>query len=176
MRQWMYRPAEHDWAGGLTANQLVQLAAQDAYRCADRIRLRFFSPTAFCLAVRGGRLRWMSVPLPELVFGSLFRRLQAFYAGLELRDSVRDFVRSQVSVGRKELCTRMLCFQHHRARVAGSVGVCEYLLPKDSSSESRLLLHLLAGFAFYSGVGVRTVWGMGQARREPLSNFTYRGS
>jgi CRISPR-associated endoribonuclease Cas6 len=105
----------------------------------------------------------MNVPLPllDLVFGSLLDRWQAF-APLALNPDLRRFAAEQVAVARYRLRTRALPFKPGAMQV-GFSGECLFVaLRRDRYWLS--VLHLLADFAFYAGVGYQTSMGMGQAR------------
>jgi CRISPR-associated endoribonuclease Cas6 len=118
--------------------------------------LSFATPTTF----RSGGKN-VPLPLPELVFGSLLDRWQAF-APLAVNPELRRFAAEQVAVARYRLRSRVLPFKPGAMQV-GFTGECHYVaLRRDRYWLS--VLHLLAGFAFYAGVGYQTSVDMGQAR------------
>ena len=124
---------------------------------AREIRLRFHSPTAF----KTGDVSLL-FPLPRSVFGSLQRTWNAF-AGLPLMDDLTEFVETQVTASQHELRTRVI----HTGKypLLGFVGTCSYRI-LDKEPQRVAELNILADFAFYAGVGMKTTQGMGQTRRE----------
>ena len=100
----------------------------------------------------------MPLPLPELVFGSLLQRWNAF-APLTLPEEVRRYAQECLAVSRYRLQTRML--QFGAAMSVGFVGQCQYTALVWDAYWLRAIA-LLAAYAFYSGVGIRTTVGMGR--------------
>ena len=150
-------PALHPWAG--SASYAALLADAQAVTTARSAVLVFHAPTAFASNVRNvTRL----LPEPALVFRSLGRRWNA-HAGTELaiEDGLLDGLCEELRIERYELETREVRL-HPRAKTKGFVGACEYGVSRRASREHRQLLRLLAEFAFYAGVGLRTTMGMGQ--------------
>ena len=122
-----------------------------------RLSLRLTSPTTFKSAGRH-----MPFPLPELVFGSLLERWNAF-APITLPAEVRRYAAECLAVSRYQLRTRSVPFKSGGLRV-GSVGEVSYTsLNYDRYWMS--LINLLAEFSLYSGVGAGTTQGLGQARK-----------
>ena len=50
-------------------------------------------------------------------------------------------------------------------RQLGFVGACEFLPHRGVPADVVRVLHLLAAFAFFAGVGYKTTMGMGQVRQ-----------
>jgi len=135
---------------------LLALAENQADRPSPRVSLEFASPTTF----RSGG-RYVPLPLPDLVFGSLLDRWQAF-APIALSPEVRRFAAEAVAVSQYQLRTRSLPAKGGGVRV-GFTGRASFVaLNRDRYWLS--VLHLLAAFAFYGGVGYQTAAGMGQVR------------
>jgi CRISPR-associated endoribonuclease Cas6 len=148
----------HPWACTDTFEALVQRHTLSA-SIPPRVGLRFASPTLF-------RSEDMNVPLPlpGLVFGGLLDKWNAF-APLQLPAEVRCFAQECLAVSRYRLETRRVAFGEDGrcGTVAGCVGDCSYAIRvKDKYWMG--LIHLLAAFAFYAGVGRRTTMGLGQCR------------
>ena len=61
-----------------------------------------------------------------------------------------------------------------RRAYPGFVGVCSYAF-RSRDRYGLGLIHLLAAFAFYAGVGARTTVGLGQARVIPSPQSRVRG-
>lgn len=147
--------AEDPWAGqtdysSLAAGRLVNPQPPDR-----RITLRLASPTAFKTQGLG-----LPMPLPELVFGSLLTRWNAF-APISFPPEARRFAAECLQVSRFELSSRPATMRDNGLRV-GAVGTVTYTAV-NADRYWLGVLHTLAAFAFYSGVGAATTAGMGQA-------------
>lgn len=151
-------PAEQSWAArtsfeDLSARWLLARATPDA-----RIGLQFASPTAF---KQSGKAQLF--PLPDLVFGSLLEKWNAF-APVALPDETRRFASECLAVSRFDIETHAAPFKGEGAIKSGAVGKVTYVaLNHDRYWLS--IINLLADFALFAGVGVSTALGMGQARR-----------
>jgi len=107
----------------------------------------------------------MVLPLPELVFDSLARQWNSLApVPLQIdRQALRTYTDQHVVIKRLEsLHTQMLHFA--KAPQVGFVGRVSFGLMGDNDI-ARLYLNMLADFAFYAGVGMKTTMGMGQCRR-----------
>jgi CRISPR-associated endoribonuclease Cas6 len=151
-------PARHPWAGRVSYQALAApylLGKQERLRA--KIRLEFASPTSF-----KSQGRFVPLPLPELVFGSLLDRWQRF-GPVELHPEMRRFAAEAVGLSRYRLRTRAAPYKQGGLHI-GFTGQATFVaLNRDRYWLS--LLHLLADFAFYSGVGIQTAAGLGQLRR-----------
>jgi CRISPR-associated endoribonuclease Cas6 len=166
-------PARHPWAGQISYQDLAApylLGGRE--RLNSTLRLEFASPTTF-----RSQGRYLPLPQPELVFGSLLDRWQAF-APIALHPDTRRFAAEAVVLSRYELRTRGMPYikrgeageQPDREEgatpypaIIGFTGrVAFTVLNRDRYWLN--VLHLLAAFAFYSGVGYQTSAGLGQAR------------
>ena len=168
------RAIDHPWAGTITFEGLTRAALHAESHQGDRIRLQFVSPTTFTLRSPSDWGKWMHLPLPEAVFGSLERKLLALCSSVA-KSSPFDGLEPHLALGRCSIRTRTMMFRGHGRRKTGFVGDCEFLLDPSITQEQRVWLNLLSLFAFYVGVGESTSWGMGQAKREPAEEFEYRG-
>lgn len=149
--------SRHPWAGtasyeGISAAYL--LASRPPERSLD---LQFASPTTFKTAGKH-----LPLPLPDLVFGSLLERWNA-YAPLTFPPEARRYAAECLAIGRYRLSTRAVPFKNGALRV-GAVGQARYT----SLSFDRYwlsVISVLADFARYAGVGAGTSQGLGQCRR-----------
>ena len=150
-------PAAHPWAGEAGYQDLAtHYLLERADNPSPRVGLEFASPTTF----RSGG-RYVPLPLPDLVFGSLLDRWQAF-APIALSPEVRRFAAEAVAVSQYHMRTRSLPAKGGGVMV-GFTGQASFAaLNRDRYWLS--VLHLLAAFALYSGVGYQTAAGMGQVR------------
>ena len=151
-------PAGHPWAGQASYQDLAApflLGGQG--RPAARISLDFASPTTF-----KSQGRYVPLPLPELVFGSLLDRWQAF-APIALHPEVRRFAQEAVVLSRYHLRSRGLPAKEGGPQIGVTGQATKTALNRDHRYWLNVL-HLLAAFAFYSGVGYQTGAGLGQTR------------
>lgn len=153
-------PGSHPWAGYTTWQELASAARPER-----EVTLEFASPTAFGF----GQMEWgkkiVVLPEPHLVFGSLARSWNALApAPLQLdAKALATYLQEHAVVKRIErLKTQMLHYQ--RSPQVGFVGLVTYGLQAENEI-ARLQLNILADFAFYAGVGMKTTMGMGQCRR-----------
>ena len=144
------------WVGQTSFNELMDISlAQPQLR--RRLSLTFASPTLF-----RSRGRYQLLPLPRLIFEGLVRRWNA-YAPASLPNEVSAYADEFVVVSGYRLHTRTIQFGGGRGAAAGFVGRCTLaFLDKDPYWQS--VVHLLANFALYAGVGKNTAMGLGQAR------------
>jgi CRISPR-associated endoribonuclease Cas6 len=147
---------EHPWAGAETYAGLAAARLVGGDPAARQISLLFTSPTSF-----RSQERHVPLPLPELVFGSLLERWNAF-APIALPAETKRYATECLAVSRYDLATRPVPGKEGGLRV-GAVGQITYAtLNYDRYWMS--ILHALAAFALYSGVGVGTAGGLGQCR------------
>ncbi len=148
---------QHPWAGQDSYQDLAApflLGGQAGIK--PHIQLEFTSPTTF-----KSKGRHMPVPLPELVFGSLLDRWQRF-APVALHPDMRRFAEESLVLSRYELRTRGVPVKQGGLRVGFTGQATFTALNKDRYWLN--MVHLLATYAFYGGVGSGTATGMGQAR------------
>ena len=103
----------------------------------------------------------MPLPLPDLVFGSLVDRWNSF-SPVVLSPEMRRFGAERLAVSRYRLQSRPVTQKQGALRIGGVGRVTYTALGGDRYWLA--LLQMLAEFARYSGVGVQTATGMGQAR------------
>ena len=153
-------PAAHPWAAVETFEGLVQRFTL-ASRLPRSVGLRFASPTTFRVT---GRKRTVPLPLPQWVFGGLLDRWNAF-APIQLHPDVRRFAEECLVVSSYRLETRRVAFgpEGKRGSYLGFVGRCRYYIEVPDRYWMGLI-HLLAGFSLFAGVGPRTTLGLGQAK------------
>lgn len=150
-------PAVHPWAGLATYEEIAApylLARQKAPR---RLSLAFASPVAF-----RQREMNMPLPLPNLVFGGLAERWNAF-SPVAVSPEVRRFAEAGVALNSFRLRSRALPVKDGAPQI-GAVGEATYVAVHYDRYWMGVL-GLLADFAFYAGVGRMTTVGLGQARR-----------
>jgi CRISPR-associated endoribonuclease Cas6 len=149
-------PADHRWAGQTSYQDLAAPYLLGGRADAPaKITLHFASPTTFKSQGKN-----IPLPLPELVFGSLLDRWQAF-APIALNPETRRFAQEAVALSRYQLRTRGLPSKEGSMQV-GFTGEATFIaLNRDRYWVN--MLNLLASFAFFGGVGYQTGAGLGQA-------------
>ncbi len=150
-------PAEHPWAATSTYETLAApylLARQEAPR---RLKLELASPTAF-----RQRDMNMPVPLPDLVFGGLADRWNAF-SPIAISPEVRRYAEECVAINSFRLRSRAVPMKENSVQI-GAVGQANYVAARYDRYWMGVM-GLLADFALFAGVGRMTGMGMGQARR-----------
>ncbi|MBX0330709.1 CRISPR system precrRNA processing endoribonuclease RAMP protein Cas6, partial [Oscillochloris sp. ZM17-4] len=141
-------PAQHDWASHASYEQI---AAPLLDRPADlpmRWDIQFASPVTF--RRRGVNLPF---PMPELVFGSLLDKWNAF-APISLPDEVRRFAEERLAVSRYELRT-LAGPTSGGALQIGAVGRCTYVAV-GHDRYWQACITTLARYARYAGIGAGT--------------------
>lgn len=141
------------WTGRTGYAELAS-AQVSAARLERRVAMRFASPTAF---KSGGMTA--PVPLPGLVFGSLVDRWNAF-SPIELNPETRRFGEEMIAISRYKLQSRPVRQKNGALRMGGVGEVTYAALGADRYWLG--VMHMLAAYALYSGVGVQTTTGMGQ--------------
>lgn len=148
-------PARHPWSGRTSYEELA--AAHMIRKDPEpQTTIEFASPTAF----RSAGLT-MPMPLPNLVFGSLVERWNAF-STVPLDPQMRQFGSEGIAVSRYRM-ESIAADQKNAALRIGGVGQTTYrAVVRDRYFHC--VMQMLAHFALYSGVGAQTASGMGQAR------------
>ena len=147
--------AEHPLAAMASYEELAQ---QHLFTRRSDVRLpafRFITPTAFR---SGGRVT--PLPVPELVFGSLLDRWDAF-APLTIPREARRFAAECVAIGGLQIDTEYVSVAG--GRVTGFTGWVRFAVTHRDPFWLGML-NLLAAFAPWAGVGMKTAMGMGQVR------------
>lgn len=149
--------AVHPWAGQTTYQALAApFLLGGLPNLSNRIDLEFASPTTF-----RSQGHYVPLPLPEFVFGSLLDRWQAF-APIALHPDTRRFANEAVVLAKYHLRTRGVPYKQGGMQI-GFTGEATFLA-LDRDRYWLNVLHLLAAFAFYSGVGYQTGAGLGQVK------------
>jgi CRISPR-associated endoribonuclease Cas6 len=149
-------PAAHPWAAADSYAELAAARLTGTEPAPRQLTLLFTSPTTF-----RSQERHVPVPLPDLVFGSLLERWNAF-SPVAFPGETKRYADECLAVSRYELSTRPVPAKQGGLRV-GAVGQITYAtLNYDRYWMS--VLGALASFALFSGVGAGTSAGLGQAR------------
>lgn len=149
-------PEEHPWAGEATPQTLIAAGALDL-EMARRLTLRFASPTTF----KSEEVN-LPFPLPDMVFGSLISKWNAF-SPVTMHPDARRFADARVAASKYELRTAYVPFgPDGHGGVVGCTGTCRYIV-LGTDRYWRGVIRTLAGYSFFAGVGARTSIGLGQA-------------
>lgn len=122
-----------------------------------RLMLQFTSPTTF-----KSNEKHIPIPLPELVFGSLLERWNAF-APIAFPPEARRYAAECLAIGRYHLSSRVVPTKGPGKRI-GAIGRIGYTsLNYDRYWMS--VMAVLSAFALFAGVGAGTTMGLGQCRQ-----------
>ena len=101
------------------------------------------------------------LPLPDLVFGSLLERWNAF-APVSFPAETRRYAAEMLAISRFDLSSRAIPLKSGGLRM-GAVGQVEFTA-LNADRYWLGILHTLAAFAQFAGLGAGTAQGLGQAR------------
>jgi len=147
----------HPWAGAAGYAELAAARLVGPEPPPRQISFIFTSPTAF-----RSQERHIPVPLPDLTFGSLLDRWNAF-SSIAFPAETKRYAAECLAISRYELATRPVQGKEGGLRV-GAVGRITFTaLNYDRYWMS--VLGALAGFALYAGAGIQTTAGLGQCRQ-----------
>jgi CRISPR-associated endoribonuclease Cas6 len=149
-------PEAQPWAAQADYSSLSAahlLAPQSPER---RVAFEFTSPTLFKT-----KERFFPLPLPELVFGSLLARWNAF-APIAFPPELNRYASECLSIGRFDLSSRSAPVMENSARY-GAIGKISYTTT-NFDRYWMSLVHTLAAYALFAGVGKGTGMGLGQCR------------
>jgi CRISPR-associated endoribonuclease Cas6 len=150
-------PEGQPWAATGSYGDLAASALVSGEPPPRQVTLMFTSPTAF-----KSQERTMPLPLPDLVFGSLLDRWNAF-APVAFPAETKRYAAECLAVSRFELASRPVPAKEGGLRV-GAVGQMTYVtLNYDRYWMS--VIHTLAACAIFSGAGMGTASGLGQCRQ-----------
>ena len=150
------RAAEQPWAGvdeyaGMAARALAAAAPPPR-----RLSLHWASPTTFRQQGRD-----VPLPLPDLAFGSLLDRWNA-YSSVAFPAETRRYAAECLAVTRYDLKTRPVQVKEGAQRVGASGTLTFSTFNYDRYWMS--VLNTLAAFSLYCGMGAGCTHGMGQCR------------
>jgi CRISPR-associated endoribonuclease Cas6 len=156
---------EHPLAGQTTAETLIHTYTLNR-PAPSRIAMRFYSPTAFKYHAEMS----FPIPLPSLVFGNLLQRWNA-HNPVQLHPEAKRFAEECITIGRYRAASEHIRFSmgELELKLTGTVGYYRYQIFQ-GDAYWRGLMHALAAYSFYAGVGIRTSMGFGRADYLPLTN------
>ncbi len=131
----------------------------------DRLTLSFKTPTTFSTSRSDGKRQYTPLPIPALVLKSLFTSFQIYspqpYNEREAKALTDTIFEEHFFLERHTVQTQS--FEAGKQRLTGFVGSAT-LRYQDKTSEVKKLLGRLGALAFYSGIGTKTPYGMGQVQ------------
>jgi CRISPR-associated endoribonuclease Cas6 len=144
------------WAGTTSYEQLAAPLLERPAELPSRWEFSFAAPVTF--RRRGVNL---PLPMPELVFGSLLDKWNAF-SPIALPGEVRRYAEECLAVSRYDLRS-VVSPTSGGALQIGAIGRCTYTaVSRDRYWQA--CITTLARLAFYTGIGAGTSRGFGQAR------------
>ncbi|MBM7854192.1 CRISPR-associated endoribonuclease Cas6 [Desulfohalotomaculum tongense] len=154
--------ARHPWAGSSSYAEIYNSAVSRT-RVDYRLTLEFYSPTTF-------RTRGINYPLPDprKVFLNLLQKWN-YYSPINLGDNFIDFIAENVFPSACRLTSRIMHFDKYKQ--VGFTGMCSYGIRRQGEDIMARVLHMLAEYTLYAGVGYKTTMGMGQVRS--VRHLTY---
>lgn len=150
-------PQRDGWSGVSSVGELTERHLLFDRPPERKIGVEFASPVSF-----KSYDKHVPIPMPGLVFDSLMRKWNAF-AALPLSDQVKQYAEMMVAVSHFSLHSEIVNLGRNK-QVTGGRGSIEYEC-MDGDRDWIAALQMLADFAFFSGVGVKTTMGMGMCRR-----------
>ncbi len=144
-------PASNRWVASEDIDAII-----DAAPCGGSARVLFATPTTFHDTVTNEQV---CAPDASLVVGSLLPRW-AGYGSERISGATLERLRAGVRVGNVAVFPASAVVKGQR--LDGFLGELELIAPDAASA---MALHALLGLAFYSGIGMKTAVGMGQALR-----------
>jgi CRISPR-associated endoribonuclease Cas6 len=154
-------PGSHPWAGYTT---VAELAALD--EAPEAWRVEFASPLAITWGRQpNGDRRILTFPMPRLAVAGLRTRWDKMTGETWGRD-FEEWVGRHVIVS----CTfnwRVETFRFQRKTYQGGMGRLEYQLFDADDHACTVHFHRLLHLAFYTGIGYKTTYGLGQVRLLP---------
>ncbi|GAB4551230.1 MAG: hypothetical protein OHK0023_17900 [Anaerolineae bacterium] len=124
------------------------------------LTLEFRSPTAFNLGTDNTSRYFQAMPEPRLIFSSL-RKKWLRLGGVAPEDDFDEWVGRYVNAEPLNLSTRTVHIE--RVPISGFMGKVRFRV-RGENIRWLPVLHLLADFAFWAGIGYQTTRGMGQVR------------
>jgi CRISPR-associated endoribonuclease Cas6 len=130
----------------------------------DRLNFRFATPTVFTRSRSDGKRHYVPLPEPYLILQSLLSSFQTYSPQPYPTDEAKTFktiFEEHVFIDSHKIYTQ----DHDAGRqpLTGFVGTVTLRYP-DKVAAVKKLLGQLGALAFYSGVGAKTPYGMGQVK------------
>lgn len=150
-------PSASPWAGQSSFEELIQTQRSKS-EVADQITLIFAAPTVF-----RSKGNYMPLPLPRLVFEGLIRQWNDAAPSPVPQETI-NYIEENLVISRYQLQSERVD-RGKRGGFPGFIGTCTYAL-RVRDRYWMGLVHQLAQFGFYTGVGRETAMGLGQMRME----------
>jgi CRISPR-associated endoribonuclease Cas6 len=129
----------------------------------ERLTLNFKTPTTFSTSRSDGKRQYTPLPIPALILKSLFVSFQSYspqpYNEQEAKALTDTIFEEHFFLEQHNIQTQS--FDAGKQRLTGFIGSAT-LRYQDKTSEVKKLLGRLGKLAFYSSIGTKTPYGMGQ--------------
>ncbi|NJO85068.1 MAG: CRISPR system precrRNA processing endoribonuclease RAMP protein Cas6 [Blastochloris sp.] len=152
----------HTWAGSVAYEDIAAPYLLNGANPERRLKMEFAAPVVFNQNEMN-----MPFPLPELVFGSLLDKWNAF-SPISIRQDVREFCYSSLGISHFNLRSQRVQMLEQNQPIGGR-GDIQYVVTRYDRYWMSII-GLLAHYAFYAGVGRFTALGLGQTRCVPMLN------
>ncbi|MCU0498998.1 MAG: CRISPR system precrRNA processing endoribonuclease RAMP protein Cas6 [Anaerolineae bacterium] len=152
----------HTWANSIAYEDLAAPHLLMGANPERRLKMEFAAPVVF-----NHHEMNMPFPLPELVFGSLLDKWNAF-SPISIHQDIRKFCASGLSIGYFNLRSQRVQVLEQNQPIGGK-GDIQYVVTRYDRYWMSIV-GLLANYAFYAGVGRFTALGLGQTRHVPMLN------
>ncbi len=161
--------AEHPWAGSSSYTELAQDI--NLVNAGASVRMEFASPTAF----RSNGLD-ICLPEPARVFRNLWEKWNQYCPeAMQVQDIWPQFAANCIFINELTSIntTRWVFAEGTHGAATGFTGTVAYFLPAEHqlpehwqpyADGAQAVLHSLARFSLYAGIGHHTTIGMGQAQ------------
>ncbi|WP_335743682.1 CRISPR-associated endoribonuclease Cas6 [Thermosipho sp. 1070] len=146
----IFHEKQSKWAGILTENELLSTNYNN-----NVIKLRFYTPTLFRIGDKH-----LGYPFPDKVFKSLLKKFNK-YAEFKINEDYANMF-SDIEILNKRTYKKRVYMRNYY--LDGFIGTVEYKIPTDDRNFFKVI-HMLADFAFFSGVGYKTTMGFGQVKK-----------
>ena len=136
----------------------------------DKLEFRFLTPTVFSTSRSDGKRHFTPLPLPRLILKSLVSSFQTFspqpYCEEELA-AFENLFEEYFYISHYELKTQPT--KAGKTLLTGFTGKAS-IHYQDRTEKVKKLLGQLARLAFFSGLGAKTPYGLGQVRVKVVDN------
>ena len=151
-------PGSHPWSGYTT---LPELAALD--QATGEWTVEFASPTAIRWGeLPNGNRRMLAFPMPRIAIAALRSRWDRL-TGDTWGRAFEEWVESNIVVSRVHRW-RNESFRFQQQNFSGGVGKLDYQVIHPGAHANAVHFERLLRLAFYTGIGYKTTYGLGQVR------------
>lgn len=147
------KESENYWANQITYNEIYEKASKED----TKIFFNIHTPLAF----KSGD-NFIYLPYPDLFFKSLHNRWNTF-SEIKFDNSLLEMIKENVFIDDYDIKTESLLST--TIKLKGCIGKVSYRALKKVDTNFIHYINTLSDFAYFSGVGIKTILGMGQVSR-----------